>query len=145
MKSYKPSFARGRLMVLLFAIAGFAGTSAAALADEAQIASGHEVWSNAGCEACHGASGQGGVDPDQPIGPSLRSGALTPEEMTEVIRCGRPGTPMAAWEEGAYTEQACYGEPLGPVPSNILMIGAFSPEQITDLVAYIQETFVTKP
>ena len=36
--------------------------------------------------------------------------------ITEVIRCGRPNTGMPRFDEGAYTQRSCYGQPTGAVP-----------------------------
>jgi mono/diheme cytochrome c family protein len=40
---------------------------------------------------------------------SLRATHLTPEQLTEVVKCGRPGTGMPYHDRFAYTDKRCYG------------------------------------
>lgn len=142
----------GRLAVR-FAIRAFgalvlgAGLSAvpALGQDEAQVATGKQVWSDAGCSNCHGPRGQGGISVDFPRGPSLRTTALDKETMLEIIKCGIPGTRMPAWLKGAYTEVECYGEPTGSLPSGMTVPAAFTEDELTALVEYIFATFVQTP
>ncbi len=91
------------------------------------------------CARCHGAKGEGGVatyvlQPTQPgelaktvswAAPSLDDVLLrfTPEEVTQIIVYGRPGTPMQAWGlEGG-----------GPLPE----------QPVEDLVNYLQSITIT--
>ena len=112
--------------------------------DAAQLEAGEQAWVTGGCGACHGNEGQGGTDPDSPVGPSLRTGALDHDGLVEAISCGRPGTTMAAWLEGAYTVSACYGGDLGPPPARTRVVGLFSVEEIEALVDYITVEFIKK-
>jgi len=70
---------------------------------------GKEIFKNkAQCQYCHKWDGGG----DQGYGGlalSLRKTQLTPEQMSEVIRCGRPTTGMPYHEKFAYTDKRCYG------------------------------------
>jgi mono/diheme cytochrome c family protein len=91
------------------------------------------------CARCHGAKGEGGVatyvlQPNEPgelvktvswAAPSLDDVLLrfTPEEVTQIIVYGRPGTPMPAWGlEGG-----------GPLPE----------QPVEDLVNYLQSITIT--
>lgn len=122
----------------------FAISTPALAQDAAQIAAGKQVWESGGCSGCHGAQGQGGSGGDQPAGPSLRATKLDHDQLIETISCGRPGTQMPAWLEGAYEEHACYAAEPGPVPDNTVVAGAFNAEQIAALVDYITATFIRR-
>jgi mono/diheme cytochrome c family protein len=79
-------------------------------AEEArQIAFGKEIFkSKAVCQFCHKWDASG----DQGYGGnalSLRVTQLTPEQLTEVVKCGRPGTGMPYHDRFAYTDKRCYG------------------------------------
>ena len=113
----------------------------AAKVDAAKLKAGRTVWLNGACGSCHGANGAGGVNPDEPAGPALRGTKLDRAALIEATRCGKPGTQMAAWLRGAYTETACYGAPLGPPPAETMVIGTFSAEEIDAVVDYIELQF----
>src|SRR6266436_3587753 len=99
----KPGLAIGMAMLgpvaVLFLAAAALGQGAA------RVAAGEEAWDKAGCFQCHGASGEGGPGGEFPAGPSLRKSRLDRADLAETISCGRPGTPMPAWLERAYTER----------------------------------------
>jgi mono/diheme cytochrome c family protein len=60
------------------------------------------------CQFCHKWDASG----DQGYGGnalSLRATQLTPEQLTEVVKCGRPGTGMPYHDRFAYTDKRCYG------------------------------------
>lgn len=105
---------------------------------------GGDVWGQAGCFACHGELAEGGADPALPRGPNLRRTRLTAEQLTETIACGRVGSEMPYNLEGAYTQTACYGMPLGPAPSNVLPGAGLSAEQIGLLVDFLVADVVGK-
>jgi mono/diheme cytochrome c family protein len=99
---------------------------------------GAQVWRKGGCGDCHGkyADGEPVVD-EAPPGPNLRETALTKEQIAEVIRCGRPGTPMPFNDPRSYVINECYGIPLGEV---LAATGRdLTPEQIDSLAIYISE------
>lgn len=125
----------------LAAVALLALALPAAAQEARQVDAGKTVWANGGCGGCHGANGAGGTNPDQPTGPALRNTALDRAGLTEKIACGVAGTQMAAWLRGAYTETPCYGLPLGPAPAGTMVLGAFSAEEISALVDYIEVEF----
>ena len=82
----------------------------AALTPEEQrtIEYGKDVFkTKATCQYCHKWDASG----DQGYGGnalSLRKTQLTPEQMAEVIKCGRPGTGMPYHDKFAYTDKRCY-------------------------------------
>ena len=118
---------------------------AAARSDADIVAAGKHIWQDASCYNCHGTNGQGGHSPDFPAGPNLRTSGLDPDTMLQITECGITGTRMPAWLKGAYTEVACFGNPLGPPPSGTLVSGAYSEADLKDLVAYIQTNFMKQP
>jgi mono/diheme cytochrome c family protein len=79
-------------------------------AEEARLLEfGKEIFkSKAVCQYCHKWDASG----DQGYGGnalSLRVTQLTPEQLTEVVKCGRPGTGMPYHDRFAYTDKRCYG------------------------------------
>ena len=85
--------------------------------DDARVKAGLNAWKSSGCSECHGAFADGERERDEaPAGANLRSTRLDNAAITEVIRCGRPNTGMPRFDEGAYTQRGCYGQPTGAVP-----------------------------
>src|SRR5712664_2682528 len=88
-----------------------AGANAQALSaeDARTIEFGKEIFkSKAVCQYCHKWDASG----DQGYGGnalSLRATHLTPEQLTEVVKCGRPATGMPYHDRFAYTDKRCYG------------------------------------
>lgn len=94
------------------------------------------------CVNCHGwpADGKTGVDLRSPTGSNLRESMLDGDALTEVIRCGRPGTPMPFHDRAAYRDDRCYGMVMsdfaaGGKPVRGKSIGE---DDIVNLVAYLQ-------
>lgn len=94
------------------------------------------------CATCHGwaADGQSGVDLRAPPGPNLRETTLDRDALIEVIKCGRPDTPMPYHDRAAYRDDRCYGmvmsdfDPAGkPTRGKTL-----SEADIVNVVAYLQ-------
>ena len=77
--------------------------------DARAIEYGKEVFKvKATCQFCHKWDASG----DQGYGGnalSLRKTQLTPAQMAEVVKCGRPGTGMPYHDRFAYTDKRCYG------------------------------------
>jgi hypothetical protein len=105
---------------------------------------GLEVWKSSGCADCHGPFADGNPeDGDFPIGANLRTARLDGAGLTETIRCGRPGTGMPSFDEGAYTVRACPGRPLGAKPDNLQPTPRnLSLDEISTVVAYLQARIV---
>ena len=102
---------------LLMAGCLLACSTAAFAQDEAKVKAGLTAWKTSGCPACHGPFADGDKDQDDaPTGANLRTTRLDNAALTEVIRCGKPGVGMPRFDEGAYTQRGCYGQPPGPVP-----------------------------
>jgi hypothetical protein len=87
-----------------------AGAQTAPTAEEARMLEfGKEIFkSKAVCQYCHkwDASGDQGYGGNAV---SLRATHLTPEQLTEVVKCGRPSTGMPYHDRFAYTDKRCYG------------------------------------
>lgn len=128
-----------------------AGTGSAVAQDEpeyteSQIRLGLQVWKDKiWCGQCHGWSGNGlPDDPRAPVGINLRETQLTPEQFAEVVKCGRPGTEMPAFDARAYVDDRCYGvtaEELGdmtPPKQGVYLIN----REIQGLVAYAYTNIV---
>src|SRR6202030_3605787 len=89
-----------------------AGAQTAPTAEEARILEfGKEIFkSKAVCQYCHkwDASGDQGYRGNAL---SLRATHLTPEQLTEIVKCGQPSTGMPYHDRFAYTDKRCYGHP----------------------------------
>ena len=127
-------------IVAVCAVASLAAARAQTPSEEARtIAYGKEVFkSKATCQFCHKWDGSG----DQGYGGnalSLRKTQLTPEQMAEVIKCGRPHTQMPYHDRFAYTDKRCYrmtrediGEDMPPSATESLQ-----PREIDAVVKYL--------
>lgn len=136
---------RGHRLACLWVGAGLAlaaPAAPAAAADAARLAAGEAAWDKAGCLQCHGSSGAGGAGGEFPAGPSLRATKLDRTALAETISCGLPGTPMPAWLDGAYTARPCYGFPLGPAPSEVMVIPVLTADEVQALVDYLGAKFI---
>lgn len=111
---------------------------------------GKSIWINkVNCRDCHGWGGHG--DPDDPQalrGSNLRETNLDAEGLAEVMRCGRPGTPMpyfrrTAWNPG---EANCFGITREEVGDDVPQRGntTLTEREIRAITTLIIETFVGK-
>jgi mono/diheme cytochrome c family protein len=116
--------------------------SASAWAQAARVAVGEDAWNKAGCFQCHGTSGEGGSGGEFPEGPSLRETRLDRTALAQTISCGRAGTPMPAWLDGAYTQKPCYGLPTGPAPAGVVLTPVLSADEIQALLDYLSAKIV---
>jgi hypothetical protein len=125
------------ITALVFVTATFAQSQDTAKA-------GLEVWKSSGCADCHGPFADGNPeDGDFPIGANLRTARLDAAGLTETIRCGRPGTGMPSFDEGAYTVHGCSGRPLGAKPDNLQPTPRnLGLDEIDAVVAYLQARIV---
>jgi mono/diheme cytochrome c family protein len=133
---------RALMKVLVIATLGYATTTLAQSQDK--VKAGLEVWKSSGCADCHGPFADGNPeDGDFPIGANLRTARLDTAGLKQTIRCGRPGTGMPSFEEGAYKVGACYGRPLGAAPDNLQPTPrTLSVEEIDAVIAYLQARIV---
>lgn len=123
-------------IIAIAPIAVWSSTTAFAQND-AQVKAGLTVWRNSGCSDCHGAFANGEKERDEsPSGADLRRAKLTTDEFKLAIRCGRPGTGMPAFEEAASGCPTGAGGSLYPAPSKL------SPEEIDNVVIYLQARIV---
>ena len=105
-RSAQRSAPAGVLLVL------FSGSVAwAQAADPSDIAEGGRLFrQKANCQACHGWAGDGRkMDTQMPDGANLRETTLDRQNLIMVIKCGRPGTGMPAFDRFAYSDGRCYG------------------------------------
>src|SRR2546430_14418460 len=79
--------------------------------DAADIAEGMRIFLQKGnCQACHGWAGDGRkMDNQMPDGANLRERQLDRETLLTIIKCGRPGTGMPAFDRLAYSDGRCFG------------------------------------
>src|ERR1700676_3560314 len=128
------------LFPLALLVPGVAGAQTAQSAEEARLLEfGKEIFkSKAVCQFCHkwDASGDQGYGGNAP---SLRATALTSEQVTEVVKCGRPGTGMPYHDRFAYTDKRCYGytradlgDDVPPEPNSFL-----SQREVDAVVKYL--------
>ena len=107
--------------------------------DARTIEYGKDVFkTKATCQFCHKWDASG----DQGYGGnalSLRKTQLTPAQMAEVIKCGRPGTGMPYHDRFAYTDKRCYdmtrtdlGNDMPPAGNEFLQ-----PREIDAVVKYL--------
>jgi hypothetical protein len=75
------------------------------------IAAGMRLFRQKGnCQACHGWAGDGRkLDGQMPDGADLRASVLDRDTLILLIKCGRPGSGMPAFDKFAYSDGRCYG------------------------------------
>ena len=113
---------------------------------EAQVKAGLAVWRNSGCADCHGAFADGERQRDEmPSGANLRRTRLDAGALRETIGCGRPGTGMPSFDEGAWKQRPCNGATPGVRPDDLFPAPAtLSPADIDAVVAYLQARVIGK-
>jgi hypothetical protein len=92
-------------------LAGLVTVARAQAPDPTDIAAGMRLFRQKGnCQACHGWAGDGRkMDSQMPDGSNLRETALDRVTLTMIIKCGKPGTSMPAFDKFAYSDGRCYG------------------------------------
>jgi hypothetical protein len=75
------------------------------------IAAGMRLFRQKGnCQTCHGWAGDGRkLDSQMPDGADLRASVLDRDTVILLIKCGRPGSGMPAFDKFAYSDGRCYG------------------------------------
>jgi hypothetical protein len=101
-------FSAGAAVVLVMLSGSIAWTQAA---DPSDIAEGGRLFrQKANCQACHGWAGDGRkMDNQMPDGANLRESTLSRQDLIIIIKCGRPGSQMPAFDRLAYSDGRCYG------------------------------------
>jgi mono/diheme cytochrome c family protein len=137
--SRKSAIAMAAVTVLWTTGAAPARAQAPLSAEEARtIEFGKEIFKEkANCQFCHkwdasGDTGYGG------IALSLRKTKLNPEQLAEVVRCGRPGTGMPYHDQFSYTDKRCYDLTKADLGKNAPPMGEFlSKREIDAVVKYL--------
>jgi mono/diheme cytochrome c family protein len=142
-RRYKVALLSIAVCVALAAGRSYAQDSSAA--EQARvIAQGKDIFKiKATCQFCHKWDASG----DQGYGGnalSLRATKLTPAQVAETIKCGRPGTGMPYHDQFAYTDKRCYGmtradlgNDMPPEPNSFL-----NSDEIDAVVKYLFTTDV---
>jgi len=120
---------------------GFASPHARAqdAAEAREIEYGKDIFkTKATCQFCHKWDGSG----DQGYGgnaPSLRKTELNPDQVKEVVKCGRIGSGMPYHDKFAYTDKRCYGATKDEVGADLPPIGNeyLQPREIDAVVKYV--------
>jgi mono/diheme cytochrome c family protein len=112
------------------------------LADDDAFAYGRRLFlDKAQCSYCHGWAGDGAGEPQSNGGAAnLRNSSLDRKTLIEVISCGVPGTPMPHFDEGAYSDNRCYGmteAELGPRTPGLPHSTTLQKREIETLADYL--------
>jgi mono/diheme cytochrome c family protein len=128
----------------MLVVAVFAYAPIAFAQNSDKVKAGLAVWKTAGCADCHGPFANGDrEDDDFPIGANLRMTKLDSVALKMTIRCGRIGTGMPAFEDGAYVTRECYArlpsirpENLQPTPRML------TSDEIDRVIDYLQARII---
>jgi hypothetical protein len=128
------------ILWLAAAVAVLAKASTGLAEDDAKAKAGLGLWKSAGCSNCHGPFADGNnQNDDWPMGANLRVTRLDAAGLKLTIGCGRPGTGMPSFDEGAYKIRPCYAKALGSAPNDLYPApGKLKPSEIDSLIAYLQ-------
>jgi hypothetical protein len=104
----RPAATGAAVIALLVAAAS---TARAQTPNAADLREGMQLFLQKGnCQACHGWAGDGRkMDNQMPDGANLRERQLDRETLLTIIKCGRPGTGMPAFDRLAYSDGRCFG------------------------------------
>jgi mono/diheme cytochrome c family protein len=135
---------RARHVLLSVAVAALAHSTATLAQNEDKVKAGLTAWRTSGCADCHGPFADGDQDDDDyPRGANLRIAKLDAAALKTTISCGRAGTGMPSFDEGAYKLRACYGRPLGAVPDNLQPTPrTLNADEIDAIIAYLQARII---
>src|SRR5262252_10696810 len=127
-------------VILALAIAVLAHSTITRARNNDGVKAGLEMWKTAGCADCHGPFADGDrEDDDFPIGANLRTTKLDSVGLKTTIRCGRAGTGMPSFDDGAYTMLECYSRPIGDRPQNLQPTPrTLTADEIDLVIAYLQ-------
>jgi mono/diheme cytochrome c family protein len=130
------------ILALAIAAVGCSTMTLAQISDK--VRAGLAIWKTAGCADCHGPFADGDrEDDDFPIGADLRTTRLDPTALKMTIRCGRPGTGMPSFDDGAYTMRDCYSRPIGNRPENLQPTPrTLTADEIDLVIAYLQARII---
>ncbi len=108
-------------------------------ADGTHANGGNLIFKSANCVGCHKWSGVGGGGYGGAAA-NLRATQLTPEQIQETVRCGRPGTGMPHFQADAYADGRCYGLKKSDLPSDQMPPEPdhpLRPEEIKAVAGYV--------
>ena len=113
---------------------------------EDQVKTGLATWRDSGCSDCHGAFANGEKQRDEmPSGANLRMTKLDDAAIKHTITCGRPGTGMPSFDEGAYQTRPCNGSAPGARPTDLYPAPvSLTPEEIDSIVSYLRARVIGK-
>jgi mono/diheme cytochrome c family protein len=131
-------------LVLVLAVGVLVHATAANAQNEDRVKAGLTTWRDSGCSDCHGAFANGEKERDEsPSGADLRTAKLDAAALKQTISCGRPGTGMPSFDEGAYKVRPCNGQALGAPPSDLYPAPrTLTPDQIDAVAAYLQARII---
>jgi mono/diheme cytochrome c family protein len=143
---FRRSLAPGAATIFAVGLVTGLLSAAAHAQNEDRVKAGLATWRNSGCADCHGAFADGDKQRDEmPTGANLRTSKLDAAALRQTISCGRPGTGMPSFEEGAYKVRACSGLALGAPPSDLFPAPTtLTPDEIEDVVTYLQARVIGK-
>jgi mono/diheme cytochrome c family protein len=123
-----------------FGVAALVTATVASGQEGTRVTAGLATWKGAGCADCHGKFADGNPDDDDfPIGADLRTTRLDTAALRQTIACGRPGTGMPSFDEGAYVVRDCYGQRPGTRPGSLQPTPRMlSREEIDNVIQYLQ-------
>src|SRR4051794_30132068 len=114
-------------------------TAGPAWAEGPRADEGMRIFKSANCVGCHKWSGVGGGGYGGAAA-NLRATQLTPEQIQETVRCGRPGTGMPHFQADAYDGGRCYGLKKSDLPSDQMPPEPdhpLRPEEIKTVAGYV--------
>ena len=135
-------------MAVLFSSLASAQDITAPAAFVGDAARGKIVYQKVGvCVNCHGWAGDGSAGRNpmaRGVAANLRETKLDTEGLTEVIKCGIPGTQMPYYESAAYRDDRCYGLMMADFESGQQPMRGktFRDMQLADLIAYLQTNMI---
>jgi mono/diheme cytochrome c family protein len=129
---------------VVFSVAALVTPTAGSSQDITRVSAGLATWKSAGCADCHGKFADGNPDDDDyPAGADLRTTRLDTAALRQTITCGRPGTGMPSFDEGAYVVRGCYGQRPGTRPGNLQPTPRMlRQEEIDDVINYLQARII---
>ena len=127
-----------------------ASTAPAQAPNAADIREGMQLFmQKANCSACHGWAGDGRkMDNQMPDGANLRDRQLDRETLVTIIKCGRPGTQMPAFDRLAYSDGRCFGLKAADLRTRQLTMpdppSTLAPNEVNLIVDFLLAKVVNK-
>src|SRR5438876_2748839 len=107
----RPLLFRRSIGAVVIIVGAFVAIGIAQARDPENVAEGMRIFRQKGdCQACHGWAADGRkMDTQMPDGANLRTTKLNRDLIVTVIKCGRPGRAMPAYDRLAYVDDRCNG------------------------------------